>query len=261
MAIGTRDPWEVFVNQPVCRVLRRAWHEMPPADLVLVEHAALAPLITERRAENWALTLQNIPSVTAEHAIPLQRGRRQRWLFERERRKAARFEAAAVDAFDLVFSVSPDDARHLPGATVVVPNGVDLDRFSVAPLPDAPEVVFTGTLCYLPNVDGLLWFCDEIWPRVRAWVPDARFRIVGRDPVTEVSALADRVGVELHPDVDSIVPYLERARLAVVPLRMGSGTRLKALEALASGRPVVGTSLGLAGMRSSKTTPRDSRAR
>ena len=109
------------------------------------------------------------------------------------------------------------------------------------------DVVFTGTLSWYPNIEGLEWFCTEVFPSVRAALPDARIHIVGREPLPAVHGLAEAPGVCLHADVPSVVPFLERARLAVVPVRIGSGTRLKALEAMASGRPVVGTAIGLAG--------------
>jgi glycosyltransferase involved in cell wall biosynthesis len=248
MALGTRQPEEVFLNQPVRAALRDAIGGMPEADVVVLEHAALAHLVPSRRESAWTLSLQNVPSLTAAQALPLQRGRRQRWLVERERAKALRFETWAASAFDTVFCVSPLDASSMGPSAVVIPNGVDLERFRRSPVPDSFDVVFTGSLNFLPNVDGLEWFCGDVWEGVRALVPAATFHVVGRDVIPRVEALARRPGVEIHVDVESVVPYLERAHVVVVPLRMGSGTRLKALEALAVGRPVVGTSIGLAGL-------------
>jgi glycosyltransferase involved in cell wall biosynthesis len=103
-------------------------------------------------------------------------------------------------------------------------------------------------LNYLPNVDGALWFAESVLPRVRRAVPDVRFDLVGRSPVDDVRRLASHPAIEVHADVPAVAPFLERARVAVVPLRMGTGTRLKALEALAAARPVVGTTIGLEGL-------------
>lgn len=131
---------------------------------------------------------------------------------------------------------------------VVVPNGVDLDRFQVTPVPAAARILFPGTLSYGPNVDGASWFCREVLPRVREAAPDVELDIVGRDAVPEVLELGRLPGVRVHSDVPSMGPHFSAARVVVVPLRLGTGTRLKALEALAASRPLVGTSIGLEGL-------------
>ena len=109
-------------------------------------------------------------------------------------------------------------------------------------------MLLSGSLYYLPNVDGARWFANQVWPLVLRQVPAARLDIAGRAPVAEVLALSERPGISVHPDVPEMGRYLEAARLAVVPVRIGSGTRLKALEALSAGRPVVGTTVGLEGI-------------
>ncbi len=140
---------------------------------------------------------------------------------------------------------------HSPGAEArieVIPNGVDVDHFRPTPIPANPRLLFPGTLGYAPNVDAALWLCAEVWPRVRAACPGAQLGLVGRDPAPEVTALGTLAGVSVHANVRSTAPYYEDARTVVVPLRIGTGTRLKALEAMAAGRPVVGTSIGLEGL-------------
>src|SRR5207237_4545978 len=162
----------------------------------------------------------------------------------------------AVTAYDGLVFVSDEDATAMTGKhrerargpVIVVPNGVDPSVFPPSPIPREPRVVLPASLNYRPNVLGALWFCNEVWPRVQAEVPGACFDLVGREPVDEVLDLARLPGVEVHPDVPQIAPWLERARVVVVPLWIGSGTRLKALDAMAAGRPVVGTSIGLQGV-------------
>ena len=153
-----------------------------------------------------------------------------------------------VDRYDMVFVPSDSDAAALGPDAMVVPNGVDTARFRATPIGADPVLVFTGTLSWAPNIDGLRWFCAEVLPRVRTVVSDVRFNIVGREPLPEVRALARLPGVHVHADVLEVAPWLGSARAAVVPLRIGSGTRLKALEAMAAGRPVVGTAVGLEGL-------------
>jgi glycosyltransferase involved in cell wall biosynthesis len=218
-------------------------------DVVLVEHLALAPLVRHRRNhEKWILTLHNVPSVSAEHAAHHATNRRQAWIWRREQASAYAYERRLVDLYDAVVAVSESDAAAVSDRVVVVANGVDLDYFAAAPLPKAHRAVFTGSLSYLPNVDGIVWFCAEVLPALRRLVPDASVAIAGRQPVADVLALGSIDGVTVHPDVPDIRPMLVASRVAIVPLRMGSGTRLKALEAMSCGRPVVGTSVGLAGL-------------
>jgi glycosyltransferase involved in cell wall biosynthesis len=246
-AVLSRQPAEVRHAHRARRAIAAIVDTLPAADVVLVEHIGLAPLVRAPHSNRWALTMHNVPSVNAAQAAALAPGRRQAWMWHREQQITSAFEAWASSAYDLLFTVSDDDAAAMPGATVVVPNGVDIERITPTPLPREPRIVFTGTLGFAPNVDGAVWFCSEVVPRIRAAAPGVIVDLVGRSPVAEVMALAGN-GVNVHTDVPDVVPFLQAARVAVVPLRLGSGTRLKALEAMAASRPVVGTSVGLAGL-------------
>jgi glycosyltransferase involved in cell wall biosynthesis len=136
----------------------------------------------------------------------------------------------------------------LPGPTIIVDNGVDLGRYDPTPVPREPRISLIGTLGYLPNSDGAQWFVNEVFPLIRRAVPEAVLDLVGRLAIPEVMALAEPPLVTVIPDVPDIRPYYERTRLVIVPLRVGTGTRLKALEGMAASRPVVGTTVGLAGL-------------
>ena len=168
-----------------------------------------------------------------------------------------RYEAVLIRAAALTTAVSPEDARalsQLAGRPVrVVPNGIAVDAWQH--IADArPEqrvepntLLFTGKLDYRPNVDALCWFCAAVLPRVRAAYPAARLLIVGRDPAPAVQALAGP-GLEVIGAVPDIQPYFARAAVYVIPMRMGSGARIKLLEAWAAGVPVVTTTAGAAGL-------------
>ena len=212
----------------------------------MVEHSWLAPLLPPARTGRWCVTFHYLPSAFLDQAATVADTRRVRLLKQVDARRARRLERWAVDAYDATIAVSDDDARQL-GTDIVVPNGVDTDAIRPTPLPDRPALVFVGTLGFLPNVEGIRWFCEQVLPEVARAVPDVRLTVVGRDPVPEVRALAsDRVEVVASPP--SVLPYVQQARVALVPIRIGSGTRLKALEAMAAGRPVVGTTIGLDGL-------------
>lgn len=249
-AVLGSGPDSVAENRPHRRLLAPLVAGAGAFDLVCVEHGRLAPVIGahRHRSNRWVLTLHNLASEQAAHALALSPGGRQRWLAGRQRETARRFELAWAGAYDRVVVTSGEDAAALGTGVAVVPNGVDTAAFRPSPVPREPRLVFTAVLHWLPNVEGIEWFCSAVWPRVQAAVPSATLDIVGRQPVARVGALAGLRGVRVHPDVASVAPFLARARVAVVPVRIGSGTRLKALEALAAGRPVVGTTIGLAGL-------------
>jgi glycosyltransferase involved in cell wall biosynthesis len=170
-------------------------------------------------------------------------------------RKLAREELAVYNAADGVCVCSTADQKRLaadaPSATtVVIPNAADVERLQPRPqdvAPDGCTVLFFGLLATVPNVDGVVYFLREIWPRIVAARPDARFVVVGADPAPTIRAHAGP-GVTIVGPVDDLRPYLAAAAVVVVPLRLGSGTRLKILEAWAMGRPVVSTALGAEGL-------------
>jgi glycosyltransferase involved in cell wall biosynthesis len=130
----------------------------------------------------------------------------------------------------------------------VIPTGVDTEYFQPSAEPEQPgTMAFTGTMDWMPNEDGVVYFCDKILPLIRRDVHDACFWVVGRRPPRRVQALASG-HVVVTGAVDDIRPYLGKAALCVVPLRSGSGTRIKIFEAMAMGKAVVSTSMGAEGL-------------
>ncbi len=131
----------------------------------------------------------------------------------------------------------------------VIPTGLDTSMVTAAaeqPVP--PTLLFTGTMNYQPNAQGICWFADTVWPLVLASVPEARLMVVGRSPPPAVTALGARPGIEVTGPVKDMAPYFARAHVVVVPILTGAGIRVKIVEAMAAGRPVVSTSLGWAGL-------------
>lgn len=255
--LGSPYPSPMYPTAPVRRALARVISERAGRyQLVCVEHEALAPLLPRARAERWIVTLHHLLSGMIESEIELAPGRRQRWFRERDLRKALALERRVVEDYDRCIVCSTEDAASLAesaggvanGRVAVIPNGVDLVLVRPTSIPSAPTVLLPGHLAWQPNVDGAVWFCTEVWPRIRAEVPDASLMLAGRSPKEEVLALAALPGVSIHADVPSMVPYFEAARAVVVPLRVGTGTRLKALEGMAAARPVIGTSVGMGGL-------------
>ncbi len=169
--------------------------------------------------------------------------------------KLRHYEGRICALADHVIAVSEMDGRKLrvlaPDTPVhVVPNGVDIAYYasSVERVAIGPRaVVFTGKMDYRPNVDAVLWFLRKVWPRVRREIPDARFYVVGRSPHPRLLAQGNLPGVFITGPVPDVRPYLYAADVFVVPMRVGGGTRLKLLEAMATRRAIVSTPLGAEG--------------
>ncbi|MCS7282445.1 MAG: glycosyltransferase [Anaerolineae bacterium] len=171
-------------------------------------------------------------------------------------RRLRRYEASVCRRADFVVAVSEADADALralvPGLSpTVVPNGVDVSAYDpqIPPAPGmgAHALVFTGKMDFRPNVDAVLWFAEEVLPRVRREVPDAHFWVVGQRPHPRLASLRGNPAVTLTGYVDDTRPYIAGAAVYVAPLRIGGGTRLKLLEAMAMERAVVATRLGAEG--------------
>jgi polysaccharide biosynthesis protein PslH len=205
----------------------------------------------------------DIPSVLFQHNVESEIWRRhaetaanpvRKAICGMEYRKMRRYEQSAVQKFQHVIAVSENDRALMahwvaPEHITVVPTGVDLAQYS----PDtdesgtAPLVTFVGAMDWEPNVDGMEYFCGEIWPLVLAEVPEARFRIVGRNPGRRVQRWASET-VEITGQVPSVVEHLRQSAVVVVPLRIGGGTRLKIYEAMATAKSVVSTTVGAEGL-------------
>jgi len=177
-----------------------------------------------------------------------------RLVFELEAKKMVRYERHAVRRFHHVIAVSEHDRSLMsemtdPTRISVVPTGVDLSLYRAArgAPPEKPLVLFLGSMDWEANIDGVDWFCRDIWPTVLATVPDAKFRIVGRNPHARVRKL-ESASVEVTGTVPSVIEHLQEAAVFVVPLRIGGGTRLKIFEAMATGRACVSTSVGAEGL-------------
>lgn len=184
-------------------------------------------------------------------------GRVRKWLYAAQHRRMLRYEGRVLRRFDGLLAVSEADrdtfARLYPGVVAddifVVPTGVDTDYFApVASPPDSVELVFTGSMDWLPNEDAMVWFCREVLPRIQAEIPAVRLSIVGRAPTPTVSRLAENAHVRVTGRVEDVRPYITDAAVFVVPLRIGGGTRLKIFEAMAMGKAVVSTTVGAEGL-------------
>jgi polysaccharide biosynthesis protein PslH len=178
-------------------------------------------------------------------------------LYMREQwRRMRAFEGRECRRFDKVVAVSQEDCGVLERAYGLraveeVPTGVDTDFFRPgnAVTRSSNEIVFTGSMDWLPNEDAVAWFADAILPRIRAEIPDARFTIVGRTPSQPVLDLARaHRDITVTGSVPDVRPYMERAAAFVIPMRVAGGTRLKVYEAMGMEIPIVSTTIGIEGL-------------
>jgi polysaccharide biosynthesis protein PslH len=167
-----------------------------------------------------------------------------------------RFEADMCAKFKGVIAVSEDDATRfqkefgLRNVLGHVPTGVDVEFFSGADYkPEAQQIVFLGSMDWMPNIDGILDFVRTIYPSIKARVPAVKLTIIGRNPPQSILGLAERdSSITVTGTVDDVRPHMSKAVASVVPLRVGGGTRIKIFEAMAMGIPVVSSSIGAEGL-------------
>ncbi|MGO9574472.1 MAG: glycosyltransferase [Terriglobales bacterium] len=220
----------------------------------------------------------NIPSVLFQHNVESEIWRRhaatadnpvKKMVYRMEFRKMLRYERAAVRKFQHVISVSANDRSIMmqwvdADRVTVVPTGVDLAQYRPDPTesapansdpnplaPTAPLITFVGAMDWEPNIDAVEYFCAEVWPAIKAEVPRARFRIVGRNPGRRVQRWASHSNdgsIEVTGRVPSVVEHLRQSAVVIVPLRIGGGTRLKIYEAMATAKAVVSTTVGAEGL-------------
>lgn len=190
--------------------------------------------------------------------------RRKTWplsgVYEREGRLLAKAETRIINMADATFAISEEEADLLGSRDGVLKtvewfcNGVDTDYFApTPPVAQTPRhtAVFVGAMDYWANVDAIAWFVRDIWPTVRAAMPEASLAIVGSNPAREIAALSGANGVVVTGRVDDVRPYVTGASLVVAPLRIARGVQNKVLEAMAMGKAVISTPAGLEGIDAS----------
>jgi glycosyltransferase involved in cell wall biosynthesis len=176
-----------------------------------------------------------------------------RWYYQIEYVKKKKEELDICRKHDLIFVTSNKDKIKLDNdipeiPKYVLPNGVDMEYFHPLPYIMEPNtIVFTGMMGHAPNNDAMIYFIDEILPLIRKIIPGVKLYIVGKRPTRNLKLRASE-NIMITGYVDDVRPYIWRSCVYVVPMRMGGGTRLKVLEALAMKKPVVSTSIGCEGI-------------
>jgi polysaccharide biosynthesis protein PslH len=224
-------------------------------DVIVCDFLAAAAMIPWQSPTPKVLFTHNVEALIWKRHYAVARNAFWKAVCWREYRATALTEERYLNLADHVLTVSETDrgffAQKIQRTKIsVVPTGVDLDFFRPAEREEESNVlVFTGSMDWMPNQDGILYFVNEILPRVRKRIPSASLLVVGRSPSPQVVELSQKIeGIHVTGTVEDIRPYVRRGSVYIVPLRVGSGTRLKIFEAMAMGKAVVSTTIGAEGL-------------
>lgn len=255
LAFAGRLPVSVASDRSAAgrKVVARELAAHPAVAVVDFPHAAV--LAPNALPVPSAMFTHNVETEIFERHAAVARGA---WksVWQREAAKMRAFEEAALRRFDTVIAVSARDGRVLAerfglSNVAVIDTGVDLDFYAFHPPDESNEtVVFSGAMDSRSNIDGIEFLMNEVWPLLAAARPQARMLVVGRNPPSALVARAERQGLpwRFTGFVNDVRPHVLAGAVSVIPLRVGSGTRLKAFEAMALGRPVISTRLGVEGL-------------
>lgn len=223
-------------------------------DVVHCQNFYTAQYVQGVRGTARVLYTENFESLLLERYAETKRNPLVKAAILWEQQRTQRYELKVCEWFDRTLAISALDCARFRKARPdlefgVQPAGVDLEEYRPREgAADGKRVVFTGTLGYYPNADGVLWFAESVWPKIRQQHPEAVCQIVGAGPGERIQHLNGRDGIEVTGRVPDTRDYIGAAAAYVVPLRIGGGVRLKILEALAMGAPIVSTAVGAEGL-------------
>ena len=254
--LASKVPYSVASHiSPAMETAVRSLASRQSVDLWQAEWAASIEAFKSIPGARKIVMAPNVETLIWERYAVTEPNPLKRWYINQQARKFERYERQTFAAAERVVTVTLDDAalvreRFGMSRVDVVDNGIDRAYFeSVKPERDPRKILFLGSLDWRPNLDAISLLLDEIFPKVLAEVPEATLAIVGRGPSESLRKRIEATpSARLHADVADVRPYLAESGSMVVPLRIGGGSRLKILEALATGLPVISTKVGAEGL-------------
>ncbi|MFC1891441.1 glycosyltransferase [Thermodesulfobacteriota bacterium] len=222
-------------------------------DIVQIESLTMAHFVEDTTAPVTVLDMHNVESLLYNRMRKILPVGKEKVLGLLDDLKLKKYEKNQVRKFNTCLATSDIDQDILAKSSncniYTIPNGVETDFFQPGIFKEEREsLVFVGSYTYYPNVDAVVYFCEKILPLITRFKKRIKFFVVGRNPPNEIKALDKANGVIVTDFVEDVREYIGRATVYVVPLRSGSGTRLKILEAWAMGKAIVSTSLGVEGL-------------
>lgn len=229
-------------------------------DLVHFDHLHMGQYRQSINGVPCVLDEHNIEAIILERLASIEKSFAKRLLFKSQAKKMSTYESGLAREFSRCLTVSDRDKEklsELSGNSMnieVVPNGVDTEYFSssthkLANLSEEDALVFTGSMDWLPNSDAVEYFCKEILPLIWKERQSVKFYIVGKNPSNSIIKLGNNDSrIIVTGLVRDVRPYIANSKIFVAPLRVGGGTRLKILEAMAMSKPVVSTTIGAEGI-------------
>jgi len=249
LPVSVVDEWSDAGRKAVETELKRGH------DLVVLDFPHTSVLVRQRLETPSLLFTHNVECEIYQRHAEVSSSPFMRRIWMDQQRKMRAFERHTLPRFDWVVAVSERDAvffqREFGVRNVtVIPTGVDLDYFQYSPPPQSWCVAFSGGLDWAPNVDGITFLMEEVWPLVLREVPQASMKVVGRAPPDRLVKRAKSKGLDWQFTgfVDDVRPHLRQGAVYAVPLRIGGGTRIKIFEAMALGCPIVSTGIGVEGL-------------
>lgn len=253
----TKQPWMMLRDDRV--KMRRLIDQLATRTQFVIAHADqlnMAQYANRLQESHKVLDAHNALWLLYKRLAETMNNGPKKWLLERDWKLLKIYEGGICREFEAILAVSDEDKYALLQACeckremIVIPIAVDTHELKpVERQPDANHIVHVGTMFWPPNIDGIEWFIDQVYPLVRAQKPDIHFDIVGaRPPQSLLDLNAKNIGINVTGYVENLLPYLQQTGVFIVPLRAGGGMRVKILEALAQGLPIVTTTIGCEGI-------------
>jgi polysaccharide biosynthesis protein PslH len=259
LALNVASPLPYFMKKYKSAAMRReVERRLAASEFDVLVCDFLMPSVNVPDGANCATLLfqHNVEAMIWRRHFEVQRNAAKRLYLRAQWEKTVKFERKECRRFDWVVAVSREDAETMRreygvGHVSDVPTGVDTDFFRPqgSAAADPHNLVFTGSMDWLPNEDAIRFFTEEVLPLVRREVPGVTLTVVGRNPYPSLVELGRRdSSIVVTGRVEDVRPYMERAAAYVVPIRVGGGTRLKIYEAMAMEKAVVSTTVGAEGL-------------